>query len=332
MTESVARAWRIHQLGSPAEALRLDRVARRAPDVGEVRLDVEAIGLNLPDTLVCAGRYQQSCDLPFSPGFEASGLVAEVGPGVDLRVGQRVIAVPELPNGSLQESLTLHANQVYSVENDVPAEVAAVVHIAYQTAHAALHRRAHLAEGETLLITGAAGGVGMAAVQLGRAAGARVVAVVTGESKARACREWGADVIVDLERGDLRTQLNEHDVDHADVVLDTVGAGIFDALRRAVGFEGRLVVVGFAGGEIPQLATNHVLLGNYSVLGVFLSRYRQADPSMLQRVHVEVLDLWRRGAVQPRIDRVLPFDEVIEGLALLTRRDVIGRVVLRVDR
>ncbi|MST33334.1 alcohol dehydrogenase catalytic domain-containing protein, partial [Acidimicrobiaceae bacterium USS-CC1] len=175
-----SRSWRVHRLGTPAEALRLDRVEARPPGPGEARVAVGAIGLNFPDLLVCAGRYQERPDPPFSPGFEAAGTVVEVGPGAPVAVGQQVTVVPELPDGAFQETLTAPGDQLYPVPASMPVTVAAVLHVAYQTAHVALHHRGRLRTGDTLVVTGAAGGVGMAAVQLGRAAGARVVAVVTG--------------------------------------------------------------------------------------------------------------------------------------------------------
>ncbi|HVT67605.1 MAG TPA: alcohol dehydrogenase catalytic domain-containing protein, partial [Trebonia sp.] len=178
MASRTPRSWRVHRLGSPEEALRLDPVPSRPPGPGEARVEVGAVGLNFPDLLLCAGRYQERPPLPFSPGYEAAGTVAEAGPGTGLAAGQPVLVVPELPDGALQESITVPAAQLYPVPDSMPVTVAAVLHIAYATAHVALHHRAGLEPGETLLVTGAAGGVGSAAIQLGRAAGAVVIAAV----------------------------------------------------------------------------------------------------------------------------------------------------------
>lgn len=324
-----SRSWRVHRLGTPAEALRLDGVEARPPGPGEARVAVGAIGLNFPDLLVCAGHYQERPEPPFSPGFEAAGTVVEVGPGAPVAVGQQVTVVPELPDGAFQETLTAPGDQLYPVPASMPVTVAAVLHVAYQTAHVALHHRARLRAGDTLVVTGAAGGVGMAAVQLGRAAGARVVAVVTGAAKVAACLAWGADVVVDLEQGGLLGQLRAAvGPGGADVVVDNVGGGAFDDLRRVVAFEGRLVVVGFTAGGVGTVAANHVLLRNYSVVGLHLARYRREDPELLRRVHAELVGLWERGVIEPAIHRILPFEEAVDGLAMIARRQTIGRVVL----
>lgn len=330
----MARAWVVRQLGAPADALALETLQPRPPGPGEVRVAVEAVGLNFPDLLVCAGRYQERPEPPFSPGFEAAGTVVDAAPGSYLAPGQRVIVVPELPNGALQESLTVPESQVYPVPAELPAPAAAVLHIAYQTAHLALHHRARLRAGETVLVTGAAGGVGSAAVQLAVAAGARVIGVVTGAAKAAACQGLGADVVVDLAASAdvdvVQTVRAATDGRGVDVLIDVVGGDLFEALRRCLAFEGRAVVVGFTGGAIASLPTNHVLLRNYAVLGLHLARYRRANPTLLREVHDALIDLWRRGAIAPVVDRELPFAQAPDGLALLAARDVIGRVVLLV--
>lgn len=292
---------------------------------------VTAIGLNYPDLLLCAGQYQERPDLPFTPGYEAAGVVSGTGPGCGLAVGQPVIVVPELPDGALCESITVPASQLYPVPETMPAAVAAVLHIAYQSAHVALHRRAGLRPGETLLVTGAAGGVGSAAVQLGRLAGSRVIAVVTGTSKAAAVRRMGAHEIVDLAAyddpaGRVRALTAGRG---ADVILDVVGGDAFGWARRCVAFEGRIVVAGFTSGTIPQLPANHVLLRNYSVLGLHLARYRRENPELLRSVHDELVTAWRAGSIAPEIYRELPFDQAPAGLNLIASRAVIGRVVLR---
>lgn len=293
---------------------------------------VDAVGLNFPDLLVCAGLYQERPELPFSPGFEAAGTVVEVGDGVDLPLGQRVVVVPELPNGALQESLTVPAGQLYPVPDTMPGPVAAALHIAYQTAHVALHHRAGARPGETVVVSGAAGGVGSAAVQLARAAGCQVIAVVTGPAKAAACRRWGADTVIDLSAGaDLAERVKAATGGRgADVIIDVVGGDVFDGLRRCLAFEGRIVVVGFTGGGVPTLAVNRALLGNYSVLGLYLARYRRENPGLLRRVHQELVEMWEGGLIGPEIHAVLSMDRAPQALALVASRQVIGRVVLEV--
>jgi NADPH2:quinone reductase len=331
MADGASRAWRVHELGPPHQALRLEARPVRPPGEGEVRVRVEAVGLNFADLLVCAGRYQERPEPPFSPGFEAAGVVVQVGGGSTLRPGQRVIVVPEPPEGAMQESLTVGEEQVYPVPESVPVATAAVLHVAYATAHAALHRRAALRPGETLLITGGAGGVGSAAVQLGKAAGARVLATATGSARAEACRRLGADLVVDLAVDDdvveqVRAATGGRG---ADVVVDVVGGDLFGRLRRCLAFEGRLVAVGFAGGSVPAVPVNHVLLRGYSVLGLYLSAYRRQDPALLRQIHDHLLSLLEEGRIDPAIHAELPFEQAPAGLQMVARREVIGRVVLR---
>ncbi|HEY7011308.1 MAG TPA: NADPH:quinone oxidoreductase family protein [Streptosporangiaceae bacterium] len=328
---SVPRSWRVRQLGPPEQALRLEPGPAREPGPGEARVEIGAVGLNFPDLLLCAGRYQVRPDLPFSPGFEAAGVVAEAGPDATVAPGQPVLVVPELPNGALQESITVPTAELYPVPGAMPVAEAAALHIAYQTAYVAMHHRTQLRAGDTLLVTGAAGGVGSAAVQLGRAAGGRVIAAVTGPAKAAACRRMGADLVIDLAAepdpaGRVRAATGGRG---ADLVIDVVGGSTFDWARRAVVFGGSIVVTGFTSGTINELRTNHVLLRNYSVVGLHLVRYRQEDPALLREVHDKLIALWSAGSIAPQIYRELPFDQAPAGLSLLSGREAIGRVVLR---
>jgi NADPH2:quinone reductase len=323
--------WRVRALGTPQDALRLETAPVRRPGPGEVLVSVGAVGLNFPDLLLCAGRYQERPPLPFCPGYEAAGVVAEAGDGAGFAPGDAVLVVPELPNGALQGMITVPAAQVYRVPGAMPVTDAAVLHIAYQTAYVALHHRARLSAGETLLVTGAAGGVGSAAVQLGRAAGARVIAAVTGPDKASACRELGADHVLDLEAepGPAARIREMTGGRGADVIVDVVGGDAFDWIRRCVAFEGRIVVTGFTSGSFGAIPPNHVLLRNYSVTGLHLAMYRRENPALLRRVHDALIGLYERGQVRPRIHRELPFDRAPAGLAMLAAREVIGRVALR---
>ncbi|MBO0826173.1 MAG: NADPH:quinone oxidoreductase family protein [Streptosporangiales bacterium] len=326
------RGWQVHRLGTPREALRLDTVPARTPGAGEARVEVAAVGLNFPDLLLCAGDYQERPPLPFSPGYEAAGMVVETGPGSTLRAGRRVVVIPELPDGAMRESLTVPDEQLYPLPDDADLTTAAVLHIASVTAHLALHHRTRVSPGETVVVTGATGGVGSAVVQLARLAGAHVVGVVTGAHKAAACRALGADAVVDLAADpDVTAQLRAAtDGRGADVVVDNVGGPAFDALRRATAFEGRIVTVGFTAGAIPSVPLNHVLLKNYAVMGLHGAAYRRRNPRLLRAVHDEVVALWESGSLVPQVHRELPFDEAVAGLELLASRAVVGRVVLRV--
>jgi NADPH:quinone reductase len=325
-----ARAWRVHRLGAPEDALRLDVVDVPEPGPGEATVAIEAVGVNFPDLLLCAGRYQERPELPFVPGFEAAAVVRATGPGCTVRPGDRVILVPELPGGAYRELATVPEAQLFGAPAGIDPVIASTLHVGHVTAHTALHHRAGLRAGEWVLVTGAAGGVGSAAIGLARAAGARVVAAATGAAKAAACRDLGADVVVDLARtedlaGAVRAATGGRG---ADVVVDTVGGALFERVRRCVAFEGRIVIVGFAAGTVPDIPANHVLLRNYAVVGLHLAAYRRADPGTLRAVHAEVADLCARGVAIPRLSRVLPFDRAPEALGLLARREVVGRVAL----
>jgi NADPH2:quinone reductase len=327
------RAWRVHELGAPAQALRLDRVADREPGPGEALVDVRAVGLNFPDLLLCAGRYQERPDLPFVPGYEASGTVRAAGPGSALSPGDAVIVVPELPDGALQERLTVPDAQLFAVPPALAPDLAAVLHIAYTTAHVALHHRAGLRAGETVVVTGAAGGVGLAAVQLAVAAGARVIATAGGAAKREACVRAGAELAVEAGDPDLVAIVREATGGRgADVIVDVVGGEPFAALRRCVAFEGRVVLVGFTAGTLPEVPANHVLLRNYSVLGLHLTLYRTRAPQLLRAVHAELLELLASGAIAPRIHAELPFAQAPQALELIADRSAIGRVVLDLAR
>jgi NADPH:quinone reductase len=326
-----ARVWRVRALGSPDAALRLETSPVRRPGPGEVLVSIGAAGLNFPDLLLCAGRYQERPPLPFCPGYEAAGVVAEAGNGAGFAPGDSVLVVPELPNGALQEMITVPAAQVYRVPAAMSVTDAAVLHIAYQTAYVALHHRARLRPGETLLVTGAAGGVGSAAVQVGRAAGARVIAAVTGPLKFAACRELGAAEVLDLgaEPAPVARIREVTGGRGADVIVDVVGGEAFEWIRRCIAFEGRIVVTGFTSGSFGAIPANHLLLRNYSVTGLHLAMYRRENPALLRRVHDELVGLYARGEIRPWIHRELPFDQAPAGLAMLAARGVIGRVALR---
>jgi NADPH:quinone reductase-like Zn-dependent oxidoreductase len=321
----------VHQLGTPAQALALDRVDEREPGPGEAIVDVRAIGLNFPDLLLCSGGYQERPALPFVPGYEAAGLVRAVGPGSAFSPGDAVIVVPELPDGAMQERLTVPDAQLFPVPAALAPELAAVLHIAYATAHVALHHRGGLGAGETVLVTGAAGGVGLAAVQLAVAAGARVIATASGAAKRDACVRAGAELAVEADDPELVAAVREATAGRgADVVVDVVGGEAFQHVRRCVAFEGRIVLVGFTAGSIPAVPANHVLLRNYSVVGLHLALYRTRAPHLLRAVHAELLDLLAAGAIAPRIHAAIPFAQAPRALELIADRSAIGRVVLEV--
>ena len=323
------RAWQVRELGDPEDVLSLENVEDPAPENGEVLVEVEAAALNFFDILLCRGEYQEKPDLPFTPGAEVSGTVV-AGEVDNLKSGQRVIATPPLPRGGFSEKVTVPASGVFPIPDDMPADAAAALHITYQTAYFALHRRAALQEGETVLVHAGAGGVGSAAIQLAKAAGARVFATAGGEEKVEVCRKLGAEVVLDYREEDFIGVVKEAtDGRGADVIFDPVGGDVFDGSRRCVAFEGRIVVIGFAGGRIAEAPTNHLLVKNYSVLGLHWGLYNQVLPQLPREVHEALIELYQKGAIDPLIYRSVPFREVPQALTLLGGRGSYGKIVTR---
>lgn len=324
------RAWQVVRHGAPADALSLTDVPVPQPGPGQVLLRVSATALNFPDVLLAAGQYQVSPELPFTPGVEACGEIVAVGEGVTAgRVGQRVLGMLDLPHGGLAEYALAQGACVHMAPASLDDAAAASLYIGYQTAWFGLHRRAALQQGETLLVHAAAGGVGSAAVQLGKAAGARVVGVVGGAEKVAVAHALGCDQVVDRTAGDLTTALKEAVGRRgADVVFDPVGGESFAASTRVVGFEGRIVVVGFASGTIAQAATNHALVKNYSVLGLHWGMYQTKNPDLVQQCHSELTLLAASGAVQPLVSGHLRLEDAVQGLERLGAGRTTGRLVV----
>ena len=319
------RAWQVHELGEPRDVLTWDEVPDPEPHPGMLRLRVDAVALNFPDLLLCRGQYQDKPPLPFTPGLELVGTVLD-GP----RTGERVLTSPGLPRGGLAEQVLVAEAGALPVPQDMPVAKAAGLLVTYQTGHVGLHRRARLQAGETLLVHAGAGGVGSAAIQLGKAAGARVIATAGGPDKVQVCHDLGADVVVDYLAEDFVSVVKDVTAGAgADVVYDSVGGDVFDKSRRCVAFEGRIVVVGFAGGRIADAPTNHLLVKNYSVVGLHQGLYRTYEPQLLHDVHAELLRLWAEGLVDPLIGAELPLSEAPEALARLGERGTVGKVVLR---
>ena len=325
------RAWQVHELGDPKSALLLEEVEEPKPSSGEVVVEVEAAALNFFDILLCRGEYQERPPLPFTPGAEVSGTVVEVGNGVDLAVGTRVLVAPPLPKGGFSEKVAVPASgAVFPIPDAIPFEVAAAMHLVYQTAFFGLHRRANLAEGETVLVHAGAGGVGSAAIQLAVAAGARVISTAGGAEKVEICRELGAEISVDYEEENFVDIVKEAtDGRGADVIFDPVGGNVFDLSRKCVGFEGRIVVVGFTGGRIAEVPTNHVLVKNYSVVGLHWGLYNKFMPELVAKTHEALVELYEEGKIDPLIYKTVPFEEVPEALELLGGRKTYGKLVTR---
>ncbi|MFB6819719.1 NADPH:quinone oxidoreductase family protein [Streptomyces sp. NPDC056347] len=287
------QAWRVHRNGEPGEVMRLEETGRPVPGEGQVLLEVLAANVNFPDALLCRGQYQVRPPLPFTPGVEICGRTAD---------GRRVLATPALPHGGFAEYTLADAAALLPAPDGLDDAEAAALHIGYQTGWFGLHRRAHLKSGETLLVHAAAGGVGSAAVQLGKAAGATVIGVVGGPEKAKAAAELGCDLVIDRHTEDIVAAVKEATGGRgADVVYDPVGGDAYAKSVKCVAFEGRVIVVGFASGVVPAPALNHALLKNYSVLGLHWGLYNTKDPAAVRACHDELTRLAAEGVVRPLV-------------------------------
>jgi NADPH2:quinone reductase len=324
------RAWRAHQLGTADAVLRLEDMPDPVVGRGQVLIAVETIGLNFADTLMLAGQYQERMPLPFTPGLELAGRVVVAGEGVETPVGRRVIAECIDGGGALAERVVVSERALYPIPEGMDAVDAAALFITYQTGYLALQRRAGLQPGEVLLVHAGAGGVGSAAIQIGRAMGARVLATAGGPVKAAICKEIGADIAIDYLTEDFVAVVRDAtDGRGADVIFDPVGGDVFDRSRRCIAWAGRLLVIGFTSGRIAQLPTNHLLLRNYSVVGVYAGEYRRVQPHVLRETHAALLRLYEQGAIRPLVRELVPFDAAPDALMRLADRRTVGKVVVR---
>ena len=321
--------WQVHELGDPADALVWGEIPDPEPGPGQVLVRVHAVACNFPDILLCQGRYQEKPEPPFTPGMEIAGEVVAAGVGAVARVGDRVLGMPPMGEGGYAELAVLDADATLPWPDGMSAGQAAGMFVTYQTGICALEHRAKLQAGETLLVHAAAGGVGSAAVQLGKALGARVIGTAGGADKCAVARQMGADDVVDYATEDLVTRVKElTDGRGADVIYDPIGGDVFDASRRLVAFEGRILVIGFVAGRFADAPTNHVLIKNYAVVGVHWARYRVVAPEWIPRWQGRLNDLWAAGRIAPLVGAELPLREAPEALRRLGSRETTGKVVL----
>lgn len=323
------RAVRVHELTGPS-ALRLDTdVPDPTAGPGQVVIDVKAAGVNFPDILLTKGMYQFKPAPPFSPGGECAGVVSAVGSGVtSVAVGDRVATT--LLYGAFAEKVVAPEAGVVKLPDAVGFEVGAATLLTYLTTLHALSDRAALRSGETLLVLGAAGGVGIAAVELGALMGARVIAAASSDDKLAFCREHGATDTINYASEDLKERVKALTKGNGvDVVYDPVGGNLAEAALRGTAWQGRFLVVGFASGEIPKIPLNLVLLKGCQIVGVFWGSFAMRDP-LANRRHAEQIFRWvAEGKLRPAIDEVLPFDRAADALARIEARAVKGKLVLR---
>jgi len=322
MKAMIATQW-----GEPSE-MQYAEVADPTPGPGQVLIDVKAIGCNFPDILIIQGKYQMKPPLPFSPGHEVAGIALAVGAGVTrVHQGQRVFAMIEL--GAYAERAVADDTRVFAIPDAMAFEEAAAFALVNQTSYSALVHRAQMQPGEWLLVHAAAGGVGLAAVQIGKALGARVIATAGTAAKLEIARQSGADVLVDYRTEDWVERVKRVTDGHgADVIYDPVGGDVFDGSSKCIAFEGRLLVVGFAGGRIPSIAANRILLKNMSVVGVHWGMYQTLGSPLVDQWMSALLAMYGKGQVWPVIYKTYPLAEAARALAAIASRESYGKVIL----
>lgn len=324
------KAWSVTELGEPSQVLQLSTIDTPTPGEGQVLVRILASAANFPDVLMCRGEYQVKPELPFTPGREVCAEVIATGPGVTRAAsGDRVIGLTTLPYGGFSEIALMDQTIVHQAPKSLDNAQASCLFIGYQTGWFGLHRLARIQPGETLLVHAASGGVGSAAIQLGKAAGARVIGVVGGSAKAEYARRLGADVVIDRKSEDFVEVVKaETDGRGADVIFDPVGGDTYARSTKCIAFEGRIIVVGFAGGEIQTAKLNHALVKNYSILGIHWGLYNTKNPQAVDACHAELTKLADSGAIEPFVSERVELDGVTAGVQRLADGETVGRVVM----
>ena len=312
----------------PPESLVIEEVESLRPGPGQVVIGVKACGVNFPDTLIIEGKYQSRPEMPFSPGGEIAGVVKEVGEGVErLSVGDRVIAFTGW--GGFAEEVLVEARVLIPMPDEMDFVTASAFVMVYGTSHHALKDRAKIQPGETLLVLGAAGGVGLAAVELGKAMGAHVIAAASSDEKLAVCRQHGADECINYANEDLKERIKQLTRGRGvDVIYDPVGGNYAEPALRGMAWEGRYLVVGFAAGEIPRIPLNLTLLKGCSIVGVFWGTFTTRDPQRNQEHLRELMSWFREGKLQPHISATYPLERAADALNDMRSRKITGKAVL----
>jgi NADPH2:quinone reductase len=325
------KAWVVRELGAP-DSLRYEDLDPSEPEDGMVRVAVRAAAINYFDALMIAGQYQVKPELPFVPGSEVSGVVESAPAKSGFKAGDRVMALLDnggLTRGGYGEIADAIPTSVGRIPDEMPFEDGAAFTLIYQTGWFGLHRRANLQPGETLLVHAGAGGVGSAAIQLGKAGGATVIATAGSDEKVEVCRQLGADHAINYKTRDFAEEVKKLTDGHgADVIYDPVGGDVYDRSTKCIAFEGRIVIVGFTSGRVGQAATNHVLVKNYSVVGLHWGLYVKRAPQLIPEAARALLDLYKAAKIKPHISERLPMAEAPRGLAMVAGGKSTGKVIL----
>lgn len=310
------------------ETLTIQAIADLQPGDGEVVVEVHAAGVNFPDALIIQRKYQFQPDLPFSPGGEVAGIIRAIGPNVsDWKIGDRVIGSSTW--GGFAEQAIIKAERLVPIPDEMDFTAASAFVLAHGTSLHGLKDRAQLVAGETLLVLGAAGGVGVAAIEIGKAMGARVIAAASSEDKLEFCRQHGADATINYSTEDLRDRLKAlTDGVGPDVIYDPIGGSYSETAFRAIAWGGRHLVVGFASGDVPKLPLNLPLLKSASVVGVFLGSFLRRGPSVVKEHMRHLMEMYTTGVIKPSITKVYSLEEAHLALRDVMERRVMGKVVL----
>jgi len=324
------KAQLCHGPGKPEDLVYGDVPEPELHDTG-IRIRVRATGINFADSLLLSGKYQIKPGLPFSPGLEVAGDILECGAGVKgFSVGQRVLAIVDY--GGFAEQVVARADSVYVLPDSLDYTLAAAVPVAYGTSHLGLKEMAGLKAGETLLVHGAAGGVGLTAVEIGKHMGAKVIATAGGSEKLKIAESYGADLGIDYRSEDIAVRVKELTDGHgADVIYDPVGGAVFDASLKAVTKGGRILVVGFASGTVPQIPANILLVKNVTVIGYYWGGWHLLDAELFRASMIEVLAWIGEDLLKPHVSHTYPLQQAPEALNLLLNRKSTGKVVLTID-
>ena len=316
------------KLGDPWKGLTIKELDSPRVSRETVRIRVEATDLNFADILQSQGKYQIKVTPPFTPGLNSLGVVLEAGVNSEFKAGDRIVGPCVAPYGGYAEEAILLSQRCQRVPIELEAIQAMGAHVTHGTSWFALHQRAQLQPGETVLVLAAAGGVGSAAVQMARAHGCWVAAAASGQQKTALCHQLGADLVIDYEIEDLYQKVHEAtDGRGVDVVYDPVGGDYFDIARRLVAFEGRLLVVGFASGRIPNAPMNHALVKNYSIVGVHMAAYREKLPHLVSKCYEELHKYLLEGTYKAIVTDTIEFDALPIALEQLANRSTTGRIV-----
>lgn len=321
------RAWQITERGEPRDVLKQITADLGAPGPGELFFQIEATALGFPDVLMCRGLYPLSPPMPFTPGQEFVGTVIAAGPGTSTPVGARLMGVAAfmVGKGTFADRCASYEAMVFPAPQGMPASQAAAFTIGYHTAYLALERRAQLKAGEVLLVLGAAGGTGAAAIQVGKAMGARVIAVAGGADKGEVCKKLGADDVIDSKTASFVEAVTKLTAGKgADVIYDPVGGETFESAINCIASEGRLLPIGFASGRWGKVDPQTFALKNISLVGALGGGFPPAD---MQAMHQRLLALYNQGKLTPFIDKTIGFEEIRDGLQIVADRKVRGRIV-----